>query len=77
MIRLTEKYDNFKTQKMPSLNFIYHMNIVSDISIEWNIGQNERQDDVWMTISADSEEAGVGIELSMLIVSRSIIERSR
>ena len=63
MIRLTEKYDNFKTQKMPSLNFIYHMNIVSDISIEWNIGQNERQDDVWMTISADSEEAGVGIEL--------------
>ena len=76
MIRLTEKYDIFKTQKKPSLNFMYHMNIVSDISIEWNIGKNERQDDVWMTISADSEEAGVGIELSMLIVSRSTIERS-
>ena len=47
---------------MHSLNFIYHTNIVRDISIEWNIGQNERQDDAWMTISVDSEEAGVGIE---------------
>lgn len=76
MIWLTENYDNFKTQKMHFLNFIYHMNIVRDISIEWNIGQNERQDDAWMTISADSEEVGMGMELPMLIVSRSTIERS-
>ena len=66
MIWLTENYDIFKTQKMHSLNFIYHTNIVRDISIEWNIGQNERQDDAWMTISADSVVTGEVERLVMM-----------